>query len=47
MPAPITVEGPFRVRRRLLRIRAALMVAVGLLVAVPFIGTALTAWLRG
>lgn len=44
---PITIEGPFHARRRLLRIRIALVLAAGLMVATPFIGAALAAWLRG
>lgn len=47
MTPPITIEGPYRCRRRLLRARIALALAAALLLALPFATAALAVWARG
>ncbi len=47
MSAPITVDGPYRCRRRLLRARIALALAAALLLALPFATAFLAVSARG
>ena len=46
MPAPITIDGPYRPRRARVA-RVSLLIAAALLVATPFIASALAAYVLG